>query len=72
MMKQPDLKDYLHSFYYCRYREFFHALLKIIAKVREDPYLRNHSKYFTRETRVVVYGQFLESYKTVKLDSMAK
>lgn len=30
-----------------------------------------HSRFFIRETRVVVYSQFLESYKTVKLESMA-
>ena len=71
LMKQLDLKDYLESFYHCRYKKFFHALLKIIARVRDDPYLKIHGKYFTRETRVIVYAQFLESYKTVKLGSMA-
>ena len=72
LMKQPDTKDYLESFYNCKYKNFFKALLVIIGKVREDPYMKIHSKYFTRETRVVVYAQFLESYKTVRLDSMAK
>ena len=72
LMKQPDTKAYLESFYGCKYKEFFQSLLKIIAKVRVDPYMKRHSKFFTRETRVIVYGQFLESYKTVRLDSMAK
>ena len=58
-MKQPDLKAYLDSFYYCKYKQFFLALLKILAIIREDPYLKTHSRYFTRETRVVVYAQFL-------------
>ena len=33
--------------------------------------MKLHYKYFIRETRVVIYSQFLESYKTVKLKSMA-
>ena len=33
--------------------------------------MHNHLRYFVRETRVVIYSQFLESYKTVKLSSMA-
>jgi 26S proteasome regulatory subunit N7 len=33
--------------------------------------MKAHLRYFIRETRVVVYAQFLESYKTVKLESMA-
>jgi len=39
--------------------------------VRDDPYMKHHLRYFIRETRVVIYAQFLESYKTVKLGSMA-
>ncbi len=59
LMKQPELKDYIESFYYCRYREFFINLLKIIERVKTDPYIKNHTKYFIRETRVDVYAQFL-------------
>lgn len=59
LLKQPDLKAYIESFYYCKYKSFFVALLKIIEKVKTDPFLKNHSKFFTRETRVVVYSQFL-------------
>jgi 26S proteasome regulatory subunit N7 len=45
--------------------------LKIIDLIKHDPYLKLHSRYFIRETRVVIYSQFLESYKTVRLESMA-
>ena len=68
----PEMKDYLESFYYCRYKEFFHKFLWVIEKVKTDSYLKNHHRYFIRETRVVIYSQFLESYKTVRLESMAK
>lgn len=30
-----------------------------------------HTKYFVKEMRVVAYSQFLESYKSVKLENMA-
>lgn len=46
--------------------------LWVIEKVRNDTYLNPHHRYFIRETRVVIYSQFLESYKTVRLESMAK
>jgi len=71
LMKQPDVKEYLESFYYSRYRDFFKVFVNIIELVRNDPYMRLHLRYFIRETRVIVYSQFLESYKTVKLASMA-
>ena len=70
-MKLPYIKDFIESFYYCRYRQFFTVFLKVIELVKQDPYLKLHSRYFIRETRVVIYSQFLESYKTVRLESMA-
>jgi len=70
-MKLPDVKDYIESFYYCRYHQFFSTLIRIADEVRNDKYLKLHYKYFIRETRIIIYSQFLESYKTVKLESMA-
>ena len=67
LMKMPEVKEYLESFYYCRYRQFLISLLWVADQVKNDPYLKLHYKYFIRETRVVIYSQFLESYKTVKL-----
>jgi len=70
-MKLPQIKTYLESFYYCRYKDFFVNFLWVIDYVKNNKYLSKHSRYFIRETRVVVYSQFLESYKTVRLESMA-
>lgn len=39
--------------------------------MREDMYLSAHVRYYMREVRRVAYAQFLESYKSVTLDSMA-
>lgn len=48
LMKQEDVKNYLESFYYCRYHDFFKSLLIILNKIKADPYLKAHKKYFTR------------------------
>ena len=66
-MKLPNIKEYIDSFYGCRYRDFFKSFVGIIDIVKSDPYMKHHLRYFVRETRVVIYAQFLESYKTVKL-----
>lgn len=69
----PVFKSFLHSFYECRYEEFFRALIEIMATfVRFDVYLETHSNYFLRSMRLRAYQQFLESYRSVKMASMAK
>jgi 26S proteasome regulatory subunit N7 len=59
LMKLPDIKEYLESFYQCRYRDFFKVFVNIIELVRNDSFLQLHLRYFIRETRVVIYSQFL-------------
>ena len=39
--------------------------------IANDVYLKDHKKHFEKEIRVVIYSQFLESYKTVTLENMA-
>ena len=40
--------------------------------VKADKYLSLHYRYFMRETRIIIYSQYLESYKTVTLETMAR
>ena len=47
-------------------------LVEIIDQVKKDRFMANHAKYFIKEIRIVSYNQFLESYKSVTLESMAK
>jgi len=69
----PVFKSFLSSFYECRYNEFFRALIEIMRDfIRFDVYLNHHSNYFLREIRLRAYSQFLESYRSVKLLSMAQ
>mmetsp|Transcript_19099 Transcript_19099/g.32770 ORF Transcript_19099/g.32770 Transcript_19099/m.32770 type:complete len:387 (+) Transcript_19099:65-1225(+) len=66
----PHLKEFLTSLYGCQYKEFFQAFVEVITQIKSDMYLAPHVRYYMREVRVVVYSQFLESYKSVTLASM--
>jgi len=78
----PFLKQFLDSLYLCDYKSFFEAfgifssptlfIVEIIETVKKDRFMSKHSKYFVKEMRIVAYSQFLESYKSVTLESMAK
>lgn len=48
LMKLPDIKEYLESFYQCRYGDFFRVFVNIIELVRNDSYLQLHLRYFIR------------------------
>ncbi|GAX76349.1 hypothetical protein CEUSTIGMA_g3795.t1 [Chlamydomonas eustigma] len=67
----PQLELFLNSLYNCKYKEFFRAFVEVVDQMRADPYLSPHIKYYMRELRAVAYAQFLESYKSVTIDSMA-
>lgn len=68
----PYLKQFADSLFYCDYLKFFQAFPEIIEQVKNDKYLGKHSKYFTKEMRIVAYNQFLESYKSVDFNTMSK
>ncbi|EFJ29963.1 hypothetical protein SELMODRAFT_146093 [Selaginella moellendorffii] len=70
--KIPHLSDFLNAFYNCQYKTFFFAFSRLTEQVRLDRYLAPHFRYYMREVRKVVYAQFLESYKSVTMDAMAK
>jgi len=67
----PELASILNALYNCNYKEFFQAFVPVMDLLRCDIYLRPHLRYYMREVRLVAYSQFLESYKSVTLESMA-
>jgi len=67
----PYLHQLLFSLFQCKYKEFFKALALITPSLKRDRYLSPHIGYFLREIRIVAYTQFLESYSSVTLQSMA-
>ncbi|GAV68017.1 PCI domain-containing protein/RPN7 domain-containing protein [Cephalotus follicularis] len=70
--KIPYLSEFLNSLYDCQYKLFFSAFGGLTEQIRLDRYLHPHFRYYMREVRTVVYSQFLESYKSVTVEAMAR
>ncbi|KAL4283011.1 hypothetical protein GQ457_16G031530 [Hibiscus cannabinus] len=70
--KIPNLSEFLNSLYDCQYKSFFLAFAGLMEQIKLDRYLHPHFRFYMREVRTVVYSQFLESYKSVTIDAMAK
>jgi len=68
----PGLRPFLFSLFQCNYGEFFRALSNICKSMKRDAILAPHVSYFLREARIVAYKQFLTSYRSVNLESMAE
>lgn len=67
----PNLRAFVFSLYECKYGEFFKALAAVTQQIKTDQFLSAHTGFILREIRIVAYSQFLESYKSVTVDSMA-
>lgn len=67
----PHAERLLTSFYGCRYKDFFNALVEMHPHIFKDRFLNSHAKWYLREVRIKAYSQFLESYKSVTAASMA-
>jgi len=67
----PHLNDFLRSFYNSDYALFFSSLAHITDAMKEEEFCHEHVYYFAREMRVRAYKQYLQSYRSVQLKSMA-
>ena len=47
-------------------------MYNIIQVIKDDYFLGKQTNYFMNEMRIKVYTQFLQSYKSVTIDNMAK
>lgn len=69
----PPLNDLLLALYRSRYGQFFPALLAVVeGVVRPDPRLRPLEPLLLGRARLAVYAQYLEAYRTVRLEKMAR
>lgn len=68
----PVASDFLNGLYNCNYKQFFNAMVDIEPYLLRDKYLSIHGRYLYRELRVLAYSQFLEAYRSVTIESMAK
>lgn len=67
----PHMPELLDGMYSCAYDKLMRALVATIDLMKADRYLTKHARYYFREVRVMAYTQFMESYRTVSLVSMA-
>jgi 26S proteasome regulatory subunit N7 len=67
----PYLKEFSDSFYYCKYDVFFKTFVELSQTIKNDKYLSKHWKYYMREMTIRAYSQYLESYKSVQIKTMA-
>jgi len=72
MDKIEHLPSLMKDLYDSNYSGFFAALVGISSTIKSDCHLSRHYRYFVREIRVVAYKQFLESYRTVTMEAMAR
>lgn len=67
-----DVQTLIQSLYNCKYKELFAILVKISDLLQRDRYFAPHAGWWLREMRIVAYSQFLCSYRSVTLASMAE
>lgn len=67
----PVVSRLVNALYDCDYKAYLHAMVDIHPILLADRYLQPHSGYIMRELHVLGYKQFLDSYKSVTLESMA-
>jgi 26S proteasome regulatory subunit N7 len=68
----PFLREFMDSLYEGRYADYFHAVAGLEPYIATDTHLSLHLSWIVREIRIVAYQQFLLSYRSVTLESMAK
>jgi len=60
------------SYYTLQYKDFFGAILEVHKHIKEDRYLIPHLQYYMRVSRAIAYRQYLTSFKSVTVASMAE
>ncbi|KAL3775461.1 hypothetical protein ACHAWO_004555 [Cyclotella atomus] len=67
----PVVIQLANTLYECNYKAFLSTLVAIQPHLIANRYLQPHSGYILRELHILAYRQFLDSYQSVTLDSMA-
>lgn len=68
----PVVASLVNALYDCDYKSYLHAMVKLQPILISHRFLQPHAGYIMRELHVLGYKQFLDSYKSVTLVSMAQ
>lgn len=69
--EMPSLKVFLNSFVECNYREYTRSYIAVIEEVKADDLLKQHVLIVQRTLRLRAYQQYLQPFRSVKLQVMA-
>ena len=61
-----------NTLYECDYKAYLHTLVDLQPHLIANRYFQPHAGYLLRELHVLAFQQFLDSYQSVTLESMAK
>jgi len=67
----PVVVKLANTLYDCDYKQFLHTLVELQPHLVANRYLQPHAGYILRELHVLAFQQFLDSYQSVTLESMA-
>jgi len=67
----PEVINLVTALYDCDYKAYLHAMVDVHSVLIADRFLQPHAGFLMRELHVLGYKQFLDSYKSVTLESMA-
>jgi len=67
----PVVINLVNSLYECDYKAYLSAMVDLQPILIADRFFQPHAGFIMRELHVLGYKQFLDSYKSVTLDSMA-
>jgi len=67
----PVVSSLVNALYECDYKSYLSSMVDIQPILVADRFLQPHAGYIMRELYVLGYKQFLDSYKSVTLESMA-
>jgi 26S proteasome regulatory subunit N7 len=67
----PEVINLINALYDCDYKAYLRAMVEVYSVLLADRFLQPHAGFLMRELHVLGYKQFLDSYKSVTLDSMA-
>jgi 26S proteasome regulatory subunit N7 len=67
----PEVFQLMNALYDCDYKAYLHSMVKVHKVLIADRLLEPHAGYWMRELHVLGYKQFLDSYQSVTLASMA-
>lgn len=67
----PEVINLVTALYDCDYKAYLHAMVEVHSVLIADRFLQPHAGFLMRELHVLGYKQFLDSYKSVTLKSMA-